>query len=639
MNFFEHQDRARSATRKLVFLFICAIIALTLVTTILVVVLLSLSDQSSSAAAPLSQALLTSDVFFGVGAAVITIVLFGSLYRLMQLRGGGQAVAEGLGGRLLNVQTRDADERKILNVVEEMAIAAGLQVPQVYLIEDPAINAFAAGYRQQDAVIGVTRGCITHLSREELQGVVAHEFSHIFNGDMRLNIRLIGWLYGIMVIGMLGYYLMRSSALRPSRGRNNKGAMVLLGLGLMVVGYSGTLFGNLIKAAVSRQREFLADASAVQFTRNPEGIGSALKKIASHGAQIASVDTAEISHMLFAHDLKSGFFGLFSTHPPLEQRIRRLDPNWNGEFASGPAAVGVGDAASSAGSADAAENANANASGGAGLAMVSGLIASIGNPQPANIGVARQQLDSLAPALAEAAHNTLGSCLLMHCLIIEASDPAFTRTQLHYLEQQLNAASFAQLQALRALVAELPRAHYLLLVDLALPALAQLSARQWQVFMHDLGQMIEADRRVSLFEWSLYRILRYSLDRKKVSGGQHADLNTMVPQCQLLMAAMARSGHVTATAARQAYAAGMESLQLPAGADMEWGDGEDVAALDAAMGRLQRLKPLHTARLLEALAVCIRADGSTVGAEAELLRAVGAVLDCPVPPFTGAQLA
>lgn len=626
MNFFEHQDRARSSTRVLVFLFICAIIALVVVTTLLVIVLLSLFDQGSTAPG-LNQALFTSDITFAVSAVVVTVVLLGSLYRLTQLRAGGRAVAEGLGGRLLNVQTRDADERKILNVVEEMAIAAGLQVPQVYLLEDPAINAFAAGYQQQDAVIGVTRGCIENLTREELQGVVAHEFSHIFNGDMRLNIRLIGWLYGIMVIGMVGYYLMRSNTFRHSRGRNNKGGIVLLGLGLMVVGYSGTFFGNLIKAAVSRQREFLADASAVQFTRNPEGIGGALKKIGGYGAQIVSTDTSEISHMLFAHGLRGGFFRLLSTHPPLEQRIRRLDPRWNGEFISAATPTPT------------VKPATATVSAGPGLATAAtGFIASIGNPQPANIVVARQHLDSLPQLLAEAAHNTLGSCLLMHCLIIEASDPLFSAAQLQYLEQQHNAASFTLLQSLREQVVALPRERYLLLVDLALPTLAQLSAQQYRVFMRDLHQLIEADTRVSLFEWSLYRILRCSLDRRKTFSSHHTDLSAAVQECQMLMAAMAKAGQGTATAAQASYAAGMESLQLPVGAGIAWEQGEDVVALDAAVDRLQHLKPLQKPRLLKALAVCIRQDGKIASAEAELLRAVGAVLDCPIPPLVDTEL-
>jgi Zn-dependent protease with chaperone function len=333
VNFFEHQDRARSSTRTLVLLFVAAIATLIIITTFLVVTVLSLTETQNGPSS-VNFDVVTSDVFLLVTVGVLSVVVLGTLFRFAQLRGGGRSVAQGLGGRLLNVQTRDADERKVLNVVEEIAIASGTPVPEVYLIEDPAINAFAAGFRPQDAVIGITRGSIQQLNRDELQGVIAHEFSHIFNGDMRLNIRLIGWLYGITVIGMIGYYMLRGSQYSYSmrNRKNGKGSLMLLGLGFLVVGYGGTFFGNLIKAAVSRQREFLADASAVQFTRNPEGIGGALKKIGGYpgGTRLAAGNAAEISHMLFGEGLRSGFFGLFATHPSLDERIQRIDPSWIG---------------------------------------------------------------------------------------------------------------------------------------------------------------------------------------------------------------------------------------------------------------------------------------------------------------------
>src|SRR5690606_23091198 len=220
----------------------------------------------------------------------------------------------------------------LLNVVEEMAIASGTPVPPVYLMEESAINAFAAGFAPGDAVIGITRGAIETLSRDELQGVIAHEFSHILHGDMRLNIRLIGILHGIMVLGIMGYYLLRSTGL--SSRRNNNGAnLALLGIGLIVIGYAGTFFGNLIKAAVSRQREFLADASAVQYTRNPAGIADALKRIGGgQGSVMENPRTAEISHALFSNGLTFSLTSIFATHPPLEARIRRIQPDWDGSY-------------------------------------------------------------------------------------------------------------------------------------------------------------------------------------------------------------------------------------------------------------------------------------------------------------------
>ena len=282
MNFFESQDRVRKNTFQLVFLFTMAVVTLVIMTNLLVMVVFGYinSEQMQDGWTLLQQ--IDWQTFAAVSTGVGVVVLVGSLYKIMALSAGGKTVAEALGGKLIPQNTDDLKQRKLLNVVEEMAIASGTPAPPVYLLADePGINAFAAGFSPRDAIIGVTQGTIDHLSRDQLQGVIAHEFSHIFNGDMRLNIRLMGVLNGILIIGFIGYYILHSASYsRRGRG-NDKGAggILALAIGLMVIGFAGTFFGGLIKAAVSRQREYLADASAVQFTRNPDGIAGALKRI------------------------------------------------------------------------------------------------------------------------------------------------------------------------------------------------------------------------------------------------------------------------------------------------------------------------------------------------------------------------
>ncbi|CAN0557218.1 unnamed protein product, partial [Ectocarpus sp. 12 AP-2014] len=342
MDFFTAQDQARRKTGRLVILLVLAVVALIVVATLAIAITLQLMDggqpvaQSSLADQGILSAL-SIELVAGVAMAVLAIVVLGSLFKRSQLRRGGRAVAEALGGREINLNTRDADERRILNVVEEMAIASGTPVPSVYVLEEEAINAFAAGHQTSDAVIGMTRGAIRSLTREELQGVVAHEFSHILHGDMRLNMRLISVLHGILLIGLLGGTLLRSMRFRRMGGgkRDNSGAVILiLGAVLMVVGYAGTFFGNLIKSAVSRQREYLADASAVQFTRNPQGIGNALVKIGSHsqGSNLQAAQAAEFSHLYFGQGVRLGFSQMMATHPPLKDRIERVMPGWDGRF-------------------------------------------------------------------------------------------------------------------------------------------------------------------------------------------------------------------------------------------------------------------------------------------------------------------
>ena len=266
------------------------------------------------------------------------MVALGSLYKIAELSAGGETVALMMGGRAVDPQTTDLAERRLLNVVEEMALASGIPVPPVFVLEnEPAINAFAAGHQPGDAVVAVSAGALQYLSREELQGVMGHEFSHILNGDMRLNLRLIGVVNGILVLAILGYYILRfgglfsavdptrTAAARPSSSSGWRWSSSAI---------LGVFFGNLIKAAISRQREFLADASAVQFTRYPGGIAGALKKIGGldEGSRIRDAHASEISHMFFGDAFAGSFFRLFATHPPLDERIRALEPDFDGSF-------------------------------------------------------------------------------------------------------------------------------------------------------------------------------------------------------------------------------------------------------------------------------------------------------------------
>ena len=341
MNFFEAQDRARRNTAWMILLFILAVAGLVFLTNLLLLAVLAyLKAGYFVFSVSELQSYFDPSVFVGVTVGVCLLIFGGSFYKTMSLSKGGPAVAEMLGGRLVPQSTSDLQQRQLLNVVEEMSIAAGMPIPKVYLLDEHSINAFAAGQSPANAVIGVTRGALTQLSREELQGVIAHEFSHIFNGDMRLNIRLIGVLHGILLVGTIGYFILRSMRF-AGRSRSRKGggaivAILTLGAGLMVIGYAGTFFGQWIKAVVSRQREYLADSSAVQFTRNKDSIAGALKKIggSSGGSYIDAPTATEYSHAYFANGISSFWQSLFATHPPLEKRIKAIDPGWDGNFVS-----------------------------------------------------------------------------------------------------------------------------------------------------------------------------------------------------------------------------------------------------------------------------------------------------------------
>ena len=516
MNFFESQDRVRQKTMQLVILFALAVISLILMTNFLVMVVFGYFNSE--------QLQMDWQAFAVVSLGVSVLVVAGSLYKIMTLSAGGKVIAQALGGRLIPQNTQDLKQRTLLNVVEEMAIASGTPAPPIYLLGDEqGINAFAAGFAPRDAVIGVTQGTIDHLSREQLQGVIAHEFSHIFNGDMRLNIRLIGVLNGILVIGLLGYYLLHATSsrrVRSSASGNGAAGVLVLGVGLIAIGYAGTFFGGLIKAAVSRQREYLADACAVQFTRNPDGIAGALKRIGGlgFGSKLESPAAAEVSHAFFAQGVAVYIEGLAATHPPLEKRIRRIDPRWDGRFSyfdiSDSPTEPTDQHQSQAPDHQAPHQQVAEkmtpAVVGA-IASVASAIEQIGNPQPDTIEHARSLLLELPDSIKQAVREPYGTRTVMFCLALDATTVDRDR-QLAYLQTHVDADVYALIQTLLPALDGLDVKFRLPLIDMAIPALKQLSLQQYETFRDTLTALIKMDGRTDLLEWTLHKIVLTHLD-------------------------------------------------------------------------------------------------------------------------------
>ena len=330
MDFFAQQARAKKHTKLLVVYFVIAVVCI-IASVYIASLLIFYGNQSrqQEGVIPGELVLWNPQLFAYAVLGTLGVVGLGTLYKTVALSKGGSAVAESLGGRLVDPNTTDPDERRLRNVIEEMAIAAGVTVPAIYVLDDEkGINAFAAGHTQGDAAIGVTRGCMALLDRDELQGVIGHEFSHILNGDMRLNLRIMGVIFGIVCLAVIGRVLIYSRG----RGGRDKNPLMLLGLALIVIGAIGIFFARLIQSALSRQREFLADASSVQFTRNPAGLSQALQKIGGVGSKVEAVHAGEASHMFFGNGLGKPFLGIMATHPPLTKRILAIDPNWDGNF-------------------------------------------------------------------------------------------------------------------------------------------------------------------------------------------------------------------------------------------------------------------------------------------------------------------
>ncbi|MDP6057248.1 MAG: M48 family metallopeptidase, partial [Pirellulaceae bacterium] len=381
-----------------------------------------------------------------VAVCTILLVGFGSFYKISQLQSGGRVIAESLGGQLIDSGTTGALERKVLNVVEEMSVASGTPTPPVYLLNhERGINAFAAGFSPSDAVIGVTRGSVERLTRDQLQGVIAHEFSHILNGDMRLNIRLIGVVHGILVISLIGQFVLRSAfysgATRRRSSKENPLPLIALGAALMAIGFLGMFFGNLIKAAVSRQREFLADAAAVQFTRNPRGIGGALMQIGgfSKGSAVQNPNAPEASHMFFGQAIASGLNAFFATHPPLTARIARIDPSWDGTWPDVNGAETPEDRTE--------VDCRVAPFAGAATPVTVAAFNQIGQPTEAHVHQAVQLLQSLPESIHNAVREPYGARAVIYTMLLDAK-PEPRRIQLEKLAKHADPGVYRQVEKL-----------------------------------------------------------------------------------------------------------------------------------------------------------------------------------------------
>ncbi len=640
MDFFGAQDAARRRTAGLVVLFALAAAGLVTVTSLLLSLVLGLSGTGPAANLEGNPTAFDWLAFGAIAAVVALVVAAGSLYKILVLSRGGGAVAEALGGRLIAPDTEDPDSRRVLNLVEEIAIASGTVVPSVYLLgEEAGINAFAAGLTPANAVIGLTQGAVAGLSRDQLQGVIAHEFSHILNGDMRLNIRLAGLLHGILLIGLIGRGLVQAGGRGGGRRGRDRAGLMVVGLGLMATGFTGTLFANLIKASVSRQREFLADASAVQFTRNPQGIAGALKRIgavSTHGL-LSHPRAPEMSHAYFAQGIRSLLGRLSATHPPLETRIRRLEPSWKGRFeealeAGKPVAEDQAPAVASGLASSAGDLAAGTASDL--VQATQAAIDQIGRPDEAHLRYAHSLIGDLPAALRWAAREPYGAQTLVFALLLDP-DTAIRQRQLALLETGIDAGLGAETSLLFPAVLATRREQRLPLLDLSLPALRQLSVPQLQGFKAAMEALIGADGRVRLFEWCLSRILISGLDpdfgnsQRGVTGQR--DCADLAAECTLVLSLLARIQD-DGDAARMAFTAASKVISMAIPQPME-GGLIDHHALDQALERLVGLKPQAKHQLLQACAAAILADDKVTPAELEVVRAIGAVLDCPIPPL------
>jgi Zn-dependent protease with chaperone function len=642
MDFFARQAATRRQSRWMVFLFILAVLAIVIAIDLVVVTtvaVLSVQDGGLLATEDMSLTRYPLVALFSTLVVLGTIGI-SSLARTVSLAAGGSKVAEQLGGTRVGADTADPLKQRLRNVVEEMAIASGVPVPQVYVLDREAgINAFAAGYSPANAAIAVTRGALVHLERDELQGVVAHEFSHVLNGDMRLSTRMIGLLFGLTVIAMIARTILRISPRSGGSGRKGGAAIVVVYVAALVVlalGWIGLFFGRLIQAAVSRNRESLADASAVQFTRDREGLRDALVKIGALGAgsRLVDADAEEVAHMLFAPGIRHAF----ATHPPLLERIRALDPQFQpAEFDAVRRRLEEARAEEEV----TARTAAARERGGpheAAVALAPATIAAlVANPATEHVLQAQQVLGSLPPSFEVAARQPKRAAALFLALAID-SVPEARELQLAFIRQQFGFEGHEEVRAMLSdtdALSDLQRMPALLQV---FPALDRLGRGERVTLLKCLNGLLVRESRASVFGYALRKLaqvqLQDNLDPRRRTAG-YLRAAGVRDELQVLFSVLAAEGNADEQAARQAYEAGLELLlpgiRPPPLRLVHW-----PPRLDQALTRIDRLQPADKGRLVQALVTTIAHDGRMTAAESELLRAICAVLHCPLPPLYAA---
>ncbi|MBU2713070.1 M48 family metallopeptidase [Zooshikella harenae] len=637
MNFFQWQRDAKRKTQRLLLLMCMTIILLSVGIYLLIFLLFWLTADTHLSHVQGGIPWFFSWEFYLICLVGVTVVIgSGSLIKLHKLAAGGFTVAESVGGRLIEPTTEDFYEKRLLNVVEEMAIASGCGVPEVYLLDnESSINAFAAGYELDDAVIGVTKGCIHNLTRDELEGVIAHEFSHIIHGDMRLNIRLIGIVFGITMISQFGEHLLYA--------RNDRNRSWLLGGGLLLLGFLGMMAASWIKSSICRTREYLADASALQYTRNPDGITQALKRIG--GSQVGTLLSAErateVTHMTFGRCTSRFAAEMFASHPPLEDRIRKLEPKWDGNFLS-PLKTITDQPQSGASPTEQS------------LTLSDTVIMAVSKqPSPSidkhphtkqtvmQVGVikhdhityARALLNSLPKPVTMAIHDFQQVHLVMMALLFTHDEDEQIKQLALVAQAYGDNTTAVAVQQMASHLINYSSQDLLALLEIAKPVLKSMSLKQRTQLNGCLFALAKADGKLCLFEWALLAMVKHydnkwSETYRAGSIKKSLDLPSVADDVQIIIAALCQVSHMPKSQQLTCFAAAMQQLSIKADFPATLSFGR----LHKALQKCMQLKMEDKEVLIKTCSDCVMFDQSVVLKEVQLMRVIAVILECPIPP-------
>jgi Zn-dependent protease with chaperone function len=602
MNFFRQRDEALASSFWLYWVFGLGILGFVFAINVATYLILNLGK---------SRVDLMHPIFLWVTVVTVGIIALGALFKSLSLNDGGASIALEIGATLVDSSSTDPEELRLLNVVEEMAIAAGVPVPAIFVLKsEGGINAFTAGTHFGNAAIVVTTGALKLLSRDELQGVIAHEFSHIFHEDVRINMRLLILISGIFAISAIGRGLFQSAGRSTGRSSKNAAQVMLLGGILFLIGYAGVLMGRLIQSAISRQREYLADASAVQYTRNSKGIEGALKKIGGINGQsyVDAENTEEIAHFFFADSRKAGFFSAFATHPPILKRIRLLDPAFNGKFPQ-LASVKIENVQKPA------EDVKEAAAGARKIA--------------ANLSTSGDLLAQIPANIREIAKDPYSARALLFALVFHEKGYAEHEQNL-YLEQHFEPHFVSLVTKIFETIRPFSGEIRLILLNLTLPMLQKLSASQLKDFIFTIEPFMRADKKLDLFEYLIVKvILLYCRPRKNISN-PITKISEVDEDLQKLFSYLAYTDAASTTTAAPAYKKAEDFLGVPLKPILP-NEVLQLKELDSAINRLSNLALALRTQVLNASVEIVTANGVCQAGEREFLRLISLAFNCPMP--------
>ncbi|UZE97433.1 M48 family metallopeptidase [Alkalimarinus alittae] len=663
MNFFDHQETARKKSLLLVFLFLIAVALIVAITNLACYLILSVTDSPPIAL----QEWLSSRLSLSISGALLFTIALGTIHQFLNLSKGGRAVANMANGRKVDISTQDTLEQRYINLVEEMSIASGTMMPELYIMDkEHSINAFVAGYEPTECVLVITKGALETLSRDELQGIIGHEFSHILNGDMRINIRLIAVLAGILLIGQIGQYLMhapfnRSNSYSARRNKNDV-ALFFIGITLIAIGYTGLFFGRVIKAAISRQREFLADAASVQFTRNPEGIAGALYKIldTQEGSQLRFTRHAEdINHCCFSESIKLHFSGLLASHPPLKERISTIDTSYLVRFKARkhaaqkqptryqatsleqPATHATSQQALHADPVQSASSSIVGFSQGQSTAReqsfrvsAAALERTTGTVRPAHIDYAKALLSEIPDEIKHLTRTSEGAIMLLLSLMLNETAKKTQEKAIANLskraQQNLRSSNYKNI---KPLIEAIRLDHRLPIIETSIGSLRKLTQSHRLQLIDDLSTIANTDAKITFFEFALLTLAKQQLAPNhghKIKSKYHS-FNDVGNEVALILSlfATASSKDKKEQASRFNHAMSLFSDTI------EWQESPtyNTRKVSHALNKLRLLSPLLKRPLIDSFIDCVMADNTVKYREYELLRLVAVVLDCPMPPL------